>query len=53
MTDLTGRVLDLVLITALIIDIVATIKLLMRYATNTKVCEYLLKCWSKKDNDNN
>lgn len=46
-------IVDLILITVLVIDIVATIKLSKHYKTNTKACEYLLKCWSEKDNDNN
>lgn len=53
MSDLIGMIADLILITVLVIDIIATVKLSIHYTTNTKVCEYLLKCWSEKDNDNN
>lgn len=49
-TEIIGMIVDLVLITVFIIDIVATIKLSKHYKTNTKACEYLLKCW-EKDND--
>ena len=53
MSNSIGMIADLILITVLVIDIVATVKLSIHYTTNTKVCEYLLKCWSEKDNDNN
>ena len=53
MSNSIGMIVDLILIAVLIIDIVATVKLSIQYTTNTEVCEYLLKCWSEKDNDNN
>lgn len=50
-TETIGMIADLILITVLVIDIVATVKLSRHYKTNTKVCEYLLKCWSEEDDE--